>query len=175
MEVCNVTIFVLVGILSGWVVYFAWCGVKDSSAVVQGRNGTVAFNRSLGALSEASAGSAGARRQAAVRQSAGSVGNGRAMLNHPRSSQEAGRRRRRIMIGLAVIAAAALVSAFAVGTVGWVVHFAADLMLLSFVAVVVHQRHRSAEHEMRAMLLNHGQPVAAQSAAVVPARPAAVR
>lgn len=172
---------VLVGIVSGWVVFIAYCGIKDSSAVLQGRNGTVAFNRSLGALSEASAASTvGQLRQAAARGSAGSIGSGRAILNHPRSSREAGRRRRRVMIGLAVIAAAALVSTLAIGAVGWVVHIAADLALLCFVTVAARQRHLSAENEMRAMLLNHGQPVAvaARSAAVAPAaaaRPAAVR
>ena len=168
------TILFLVGLLSAWAGYFVYCGIKDSGIVLHGRNGIAAFNRNLGALSEASTNTAGPRPTKQLPAGMQAANGSRVLLNHPRSSQEAGRRRRNVMIGLIGVAVAALISTFAIGTVGLVIHFLADLALLGFASLAVHWRHRSAEHEMRTLLLNHGQPLAAapHNPAVIPVQQA---
>ena len=171
------TLLILTVLVCAWAGYFAYY-LRDSRLIVsQRRDGTAAFSRSLGALGDSVVGKRN-RSSHAFNRGAGPLGdpamvggsNGRlqagdiraarsgVLLDRPRTPHEASRRRRHVFVVLVATALVSLVTVvvFGVGFVGWVVHGLLDIALLSFLVIAAHSKHRSAEYEMRAMLLHHG-------------------
>ncbi|MDE0268795.1 MAG: hypothetical protein OXI96_07155 [Acidimicrobiaceae bacterium] len=79
----------------------------------------------------------------------------RLLLDLPRSSYEAGLRRRKIAMILTVISLVAFISIPATGVAGWTMLFTTNMLMLPLLCVSAHWRHRSAEQEMRSLILNH--------------------
>ena len=161
---------ILAVLASAWVAYFVYCFRDSHSPSSKRSDGTAAFNRSLGALGQSVAGvhsGIGLDGSALAGSVTGARPGAGALLDRPRTPHEASRRRRHVTIGLAAAALASLAVAalLGVGVAAWVVHAAVDVVLIGFVWASAHWKHRSAEHEIRAMLLHHDSRGAGRSAA----------
>ena len=141
------TLLFLILLVVGWLGYFFY-PFTDANVKWQGKNRTKAFTRHLRALSG----------KKSEFDSSSSMNSKRLLLDQPRSSYEAGLRRRKIAITLTVISLAAFISVPATGVAGWTMLFIANILLLPLLCVSAHWRHRSAEQEMRSLILNHEPP-----------------
>lgn len=138
------TLLFLILLVVVWLGYFFY-PFTDANVKWQGKNRTKAFTRHLSALSGKNSDF----------DFSSSMNSKRLLLDLPRSSYEAGLRRRKIAITLTVISLVAFISIPATGVAGWTMLFTANMLMLPLLCVSAHWRHRSAEQEMRSLILNH--------------------
>lgn len=140
-----------------WLGYFAYCFKGSRNALVQTQNGLDAFSHSLEALS----GSKLSVNRSSPLFSRYSTSRYSNLIDAPRTPNEASLRRRYVASGLAVISVMFLCVGVVFGTtvfgsIGWMMHFLTNVALLSYICLAISLKHRSAEHEIRSMLVEHG-------------------
>ena len=138
------TLLFLILLVVVWLGYFFY-PFTDANVKWQGKNRTKAFTRHLSALSGKNSDF----------DFSSSMNGKHLLLDLPRSSYEAGLRRRKIAMILTVISLVAFISIPATGVAGWTMLFTTNMLMLPLLCVSAHWRHRSAEQEMRSLILNH--------------------
>lgn len=140
-----------------WLGYFAYCFRGSRNALFQTQNGLDAFSHSLEALS----GSKLSVNRSSPPFSRYSTSRYSNLIDAPRNPNEASLRRKYVASGLAAISVMFLCMGIVFGTtvfgaIGWAMHCLTNVALLSYICVAVSLKHRSAEYEMRSMLVDHG-------------------
>ena len=139
------TFFFLAVLISAWLGYFFY-PIKDNKSDRQRRNKTAEFDRSLIALGGPSNGYAVPL--------ATDIGR-RVLFDQPRSSYEAGRRRRKVIIALSIISVGALASFPMFGLISLTVFLFAIVSLLGMICMSTHLKYRAAEKEIESLILSH--------------------
>ena len=158
----SIVLLVLVGAWAGYL--FLWW--KDArSAVPPGRNGISSFSRQLGSLGAGSARASRPIGESLVR--AGDLGRA------PRTTDDAARRRREVLVVLGGLAVLSLAAVPFLGSMAMTLHIGFDLAFLAYGYGVIRRRHTSAEREIKVRMLYPDRPeipVRDEGSVVVPMR-----
>ena len=157
----SIVLLVLVGAWAGYL--FLWWKDARSSAP-PGRNGISTFTRQLGTL-----GSGSAR---AGRPIGESVMRAADLSRPPRTTTDAARRRRSVLVVLAGLAVMTLVAVPFLGSAAMTAHVVFDLVFLAYGYGVIRRRHLSAEREIKVRMLYPDRPElpSREDSVVVPMR-----
>ena len=154
----SIVLLVLVGAWAGYL--FLWW--KDArSAAPPGRNGIRSFSRQLGSLGGSTASSSMPTLESFVRTTD--------LSRAPRTTDDAARRRREVLLVLGALASMSLLAVPFFGGRAVLVHVLIDLTFLLYGYGVVRRRHVSAEREIKVSMLYPDRP-AVPDAVVVPLR-----
>ena len=156
----SIVLLVLVGAWAGYL--FLWWKDARSSAP-PGRNGISSFSRQLGSL--------GAGPARGSRPMGESVMKAADLSRSPRTTNDAARRRREIMVVLGGLAILSLAAVPFLGSMSMTVHVVLDLVFLAYGYGVIRRRHLSAEREIKVRMLYPDRPeVPSRENVVVPMR-----
>lgn len=154
----SIVLLVLVGAWAGYL--FLWW--KDArGAAPPGRNGIRSFSRQLGSLGGTASRPGSPAIESMIRAAD--------LARSPRTTDDAARRRREVLLALGILAGLTLLAVPFVGGVAMTVHVLIDLVLVAYGYAVVRRRHVSAEREIKVRMLYPDRPAPSEPV-VVPIR-----